>query len=283
MISRRAVLTGGAVVGVGAVGTVGAVRVIGLKRVMTMLGLRDSPDHVPPASGWNVEERTLASAAMGTDVPWLIAVPPRPPVGIIIALHGRGETYRYAFDQIRLHDMAAEAGLDAVVVSVEGGDHQFWHARADGTDADALVIDELLPAVDEIVGVGLPRALLGWSMGAWGALLMGQRATDRLVAVVAASPALWDSFAQAREGAFDDEADFQAHDLFREVDALAPLVVRIDCGAWDDEFVGISKRLAAQLPNPNPGGFTDGNHDTAYWRSLAPAQMATIAAAFAAT
>jgi low temperature requirement protein LtrA len=33
------------------------------------------------------------------------------------------------------------------VVGVDGGDASYWHARADGTDAEAMVLDELLPTL----------------------------------------------------------------------------------------------------------------------------------------
>ena len=54
--------------------------------------------------------------------------------------------------------------------------------------------------------------------------------------------------------------------------------MRIDCGT-DDGFIGQSRRVAASLPVPNQGRFSQGFHDAAYWRSIAPAQIATLAAA----
>jgi len=54
--------------------------------------------------------------------------------------------------------------------------------------------------------------------------------------------------------------------------------VRIDCGN-DDPFLGASKRFAARVPGRVHGRFSAGFHDEAYWRSIAPAQVATIAAA----
>jgi hypothetical protein len=40
--------------------------------------------------------------------------------------------------------------------------------------------------------------------------------------------------------------------------------------------------LASRLPHQNPGSFGEGFHDAAYWRSVAPAQIATIGKALLA-
>jgi hypothetical protein len=55
-------------------------------------------------------------------------------------------------------------------------------------------------------------------------------------------------------------------------------VVRIDCGT-KDPFLPTAKAFAAKLPHANPGGFSFGYHDAPYWRSVAPAQIDTIAGA----
>jgi S-formylglutathione hydrolase FrmB len=132
--------------------------------------------------------------------------------------------------------------------------------------------------VDREIAPGLPRAIMGWSMGGYGALLAAQRHPDVYRAVVASSPALFRSFADAQPGAFDDAADFRRHDVFANRQRLAAMVVRVDCGTHDP-FVGAAKEFARGLVAPNPGGFTNGFHDMRYARSVAPAQIATIARA----
>jgi len=54
------------------------------------------------------------------------------------------------------------------------------------------------------------------------------------------------------------------------------MTVRIDCGT-DDPFHDADVEFAARLPHSNQGTFGSGFHDDAYWRSVAPAQIATIA------
>jgi pimeloyl-ACP methyl ester carboxylesterase len=274
MVTRRRFLTraGGAVLG----GT--AAVLVGADRWWRDGGPGPSPDHRAPVSGRPVVEGTLASVAMGRTVATAVVRPPQPERGVVICLHGRGGDHRQAFDSMFLHDVVAEQEAPLALVAVDGGPTCYWHPRADGTDAMSLVLDELLPEIDRVIGAGLPLAVMGWSMGGYGALLLAERATDRFVAVAAASPALFARYEDATEGAFDGEADFAAHDVFAGRGALAPLTVRIDCGE-SDRFITQSRRFAAGLPGPDHGSFSPGHHDAAYWRSIAPHQIRTIVSA----
>ena len=105
-------------------------------------------------------------------------------------------------------------------------------------------------------------------MGGYGALLAGARlGPQRVAAVVADSPALFRRFADARPGAFDDRADYDAHDVFAMTDRLRGLRVRIACGR-DDPFVPAARALARELPGSEVA-FGAGGHAPAYWRSVA--------------
>ena len=226
MLSRRKLLLSAG--GLAATGAAG-LAIAGPRRVFHELGLLESPDHRVPKSGWPVVEYELFSEAMGRTVSWAMAVPPTPVRGAVICLHGRNGDRRDAFDSIHLHDVVAASEHSLAVVAVDGGAHSYWHPRRDGTDALALVIDELLPEVDRTLGLSPPRAVIGWSMGGYGALLVAERAPDQFVAAVAASPALWQSFDESSNGAFDDAADFESHDVYAGVAALKALDVRVDC------------------------------------------------------
>jgi enterochelin esterase-like enzyme len=276
MVTRRKFLAGS----IGSVGVVGGVGLaaVGPRRVGRKLGLIHSADVHVAASGWPVVERPLTSKAMGRDVRWAIAVPRVPPTGVIICLHGRGGDRSAAFSNMRIHDFVASAGHSFAVVGIDGTDHAYWHRRRDGTDALSLVIDELIPTVDRELGV-LPRAILGWSMGGYGSLLAAERFPALFRAVCAASPALWLTAKESADGAFDSAEDYAAHDVFADTSALRSLRVQVDCGI-DDGFIKAARVFAAKLPNPNVGKFGPGLHDGPYWRSIAPAQIATIASAF---
>ncbi|MCL2781582.1 MAG: alpha/beta hydrolase, partial [Actinomycetia bacterium] len=117
----------------------------------------------------------------------------------------------------------------------------------------------------------------GWSMGGYGALLLGgQLGVRRLAATIAESPALWTQPGDTAPGAFDDPADFEANNVFTRQSQLSGIPVRVDCGT-DDTFYPNARRYADSLSPKPAGGFQAGGHNDAYWRRMAPAQLAWIA------
>ena len=274
MVSRRAVLGG---LGATAVlGTAGVAAAVDEDKLLHRLGLRNSPDHRVPVAYRVVRTETLTSKAMGADVPWSMALPSAPPAGVVVCLHGQAEDQSFAFDKAFIHDVAADLDLDLAIAAIDGGPVSYWHPRDDGTDAMALVLDEFIPLLESRLGKGLPIALLGWSMGGYGALLFAERQPERFAAIAAASPALFSVVEEAFAGAFDSADDFAEFDVRTDVDRLRPVDVRIDCGT-QDWFVDNARSFAAKLPRPNLGRFSRGYHDIAYWRSVAPDQLTTIA------
>jgi len=279
---RQVLLAAGAVVLAGAGVAVAEAGDPRLRRALHGIGLVDSPDHSVPDAHVATASGTLASAHMPRPVAWTIALPAEPVRGIVYCLHGHGNDHRMAFRDVHVPDVVAAAGLPLAVAAVDGGSDSYWHARSGGTDPMTMLLDEFIPLVEARVGASPPRALLGWSMGGYGALLAAERAPDRFAAVVASSPALWTSFVDAPEIAFDGFIEYEQNDVFAKRERLAPLVVRVDCGI-DDPFLDAARAFAARLPHRNPGSFTEGFHDAAYWRSVAPAQVATIGGALVAS
>ncbi len=94
---------------------------------------------------------------------------------------------------------------------------------------------------------------------------------------VAESPAIWHEAGQSVAGAFDDAADFDAHAIFGRQQLLRGIALRIDCGA-SDGFAPVTRDLRASLHPPPAGGIEPGGHDSTYWRSQAPAQLAFVGA-----
>ena len=193
-----------------------------------------------------------------------------------MCLHGRNDDHRFAFDQIHLPDVVAALGPRIAVAAVDGGAASYWHPRVDGTDALGMLLDEFIPMVDTRLGV-VRRALLGWSMGGYGALLAAETAPSRFQAVAASSPALWTSPGATAPGAFDSPSDYHCYDVFSRTEALAGLAVRVDCGTGDP-FFRADSAFAARV-NTVQTNFGPGFHDAAYWRSVAPSQVQMIAAA----
>jgi S-formylglutathione hydrolase FrmB len=222
----------------------------------------------------------VSAARGGVSTNWAIARPPgqtktlRP----VIALHGKGSDAStvMAGGVEQGLAQAVNAGLPPfAVVAVDGGGG-YWHKRASGEDAGAMVLSELIPMLD---GQGLDTsrlAFLGWSMGGYGALLLGGRlGPAHTAAICAVSPALWLSSGAAAPGAFDGPDDFAANSVFG-MPALASIPIRVDCGD-SDPFYGATKQFIAQLPNPPAGGFSPGGHNGEFWSSQLPAELMWMA------
>jgi S-formylglutathione hydrolase FrmB len=183
-----------------------------------------------------------------------------------------------AFDQIDVPEAAALVGLRVIVAGVDGGADSYWHKRVDGTDPLAMLIDEFIPLVRGLVG-DLPQAVMGWSMGGYGALLAAERARSSFVGVAPASAALWLTPGSLAPGAFDGPADFSANDVFTDVDRLSGLVVAVACGIGDP-FYESTMALVAKMDFPHSAVYGEGFHVDAYWRSVAPGQLRAFSRVF---
>jgi len=117
---------------------------------------------------------------------------------------------------------------------------------------------------------------LGWSMGGYGALYLASvLGAARCAVMVAESPAIWHHPWQSVEGAFDDAADFRRHRVFGRQSLLRGIALRIDCGDRDG-FAPVTRDLRASISPTPAGGIEPGGHDSSYWRSQAPAQLAFV-------
>ncbi|MBO0680115.1 alpha/beta hydrolase [Mycolicibacterium sp. S2-37] len=235
----------------------------------------------PPSAAPTFQTGSFVSAARGgVTTNWAIARPPgqtgvlRP----VIALHGKGA------DAAQVMAGGVEQGLaEAVaaglppfaVVAVDGGG-SYWHKRASGEDSGAMVLDELIPMLGPL-GIDTSRVgFLGWSMGGYGALLLGARlGPARTAAICAVSPALWTSAGAAAPGAFDGAEDYAANSVWG-LPEFASIPIRIDCGT-SDPFVSATEQFIAQLPNPPAGGFSPGGHNGEFWSAQLPAEIAWMA------
>ncbi|MCV7346749.1 alpha/beta hydrolase [Mycolicibacterium rhodesiae] len=292
-LSRRAVLRLGAGAVAGAAGAFAAGRALDpstqLARpdvAMTGVGAPLAPPAPlePPAAGaaapTMVTGSFVSAARGGVNTNWAIARPPgqTAPLRPVIALHGKGQDAAgvMAGGVEEGLAQAVAAGLPPfAVVAVDGGG-SYWHQRASGEDSGKMVLDELIPMLSS-QGLDTSRvAFLGWSMGGYGALLLGARlGPARTAAITAVSPALWLSSGAAAPGAFDGPDDFAANTVFG-LPALASIPIRIDCGT-SDPFYSATKQFIAQLPTPPAGGFSPGGHDGSYWSSQLPGEIAWMA------
>jgi pimeloyl-ACP methyl ester carboxylesterase len=246
-----------------------------------MAGMGTPLDPAPTVAAPTFATGSFVSAARGgINTNWAIARPPGQARALrpMIALHGKGGDAAsvMAGGVEQGLAQAVNAGLPPfAVVSVDGGGG-YWHKRESGDDAGAMVLDELIPMLG---GKGLDTsrvAFLGWSMGGYGALLLGARlGPARTAAICAVSPALWMSYGGTAPGAFDSAGDWSNNSVFG-LPALGSIPIRVDCGN-SDPFYSATQRFIAQLPNPPSGGFSPGGHDDAFWSSQLSAELAWMA------
>lgn len=295
-LSRRAVLGLGAGAALGAVGAYGLdillqprtshAAPVSAPTAGTQIPLAPAPnaprDPAPPSAPapTMVTGSFVSAARGGVNTNWAVARPPgqTQPLRPVIALHGKGSDSStvMAGGVEQGLAQAVNAGLPPfAVVAVDGGG-SYWHKRASGEDSGAMVLDELIPMLGNQNLDTSRVAFLGWSMGGYGALLLGGRlGAGHTAAICAVSPALWLSSGAAAPGAFDGPDDFAANSVFG-MPALASIPIRVDCGD-SDPFYAATKQFVAQLPQPPAGGFSPGGHNAEFWSSQLPAELTWMA------
>ncbi|MGH3532494.1 MAG: alpha/beta hydrolase [Mycobacterium sp.] len=282
-LSRRAALR----LGAGAVA--GAAGVLALNAWLDPLELRASPPQAPspfePAAGAAMPTRLsgsfISAARGGVETNWIIARPPGQTAALrpVIALHGKGSNAKGVMDlgvEDGLAELVKAGRAPFAVVSVDGGDNSYWHRRANGEDSGAMVLGELIPML-AAKGLDTSRvAFMGWSMGGYGALLLGSRlGPGRTAGICAVSPALFTSFTGSTRGAFDSYDDWKQNNVLG-LPALESIPLRVDCGT-SDRFCPATRQFVAQLRTPPSGGFSAGGHDVSFWRQQLPGELAWLA------
>lgn len=243
--------------------------------------LHGCPDAaIPPENGDVIVMRGRLPTAHARDVVRYVLVTP----GAVDAEHVRAVAYVLpgrggTADSALLASGLGYAGFLAALVrerpaklmlaAIDAGE-TYFHRRASGEDRLAAVTVDLAKMVREIAKRPLREALIGQSMGGYGALLAAQREPARFRSVAVAGPALFASYAdEARSvgDAFDDAADFARNDVVGNAATLRNVPVMVRCGDRDP-FVPAVRAFAAHCPTADvaivPGCHTDG-----FWRSTA--------------
>lgn len=282
-ITRRRLLWGGTtalVVGGAALAGVELEVLPGKASLYHHLGHDGVDGVVPEVEPGRLDRGSFRSRARGKDVGWAVARPPGLPapdgtLPVVVALHGRGQDHTSAFrrDRLALDRFLADAvahGVPPFAVASIDGEETYWHDRASGDRAQTMVVDELLPLLAD-AGLDTRRiGLVGWSMGGFGALHLGAAlGPDRVAAVSALSPALWHEYDDTAPGAYDDAADFERVTVMGRQAELDGIAVRVDCGKGDP-FYANTRDYVAGFADPPAGGFQLGDHDSGYWRRIAP-------------
>lgn len=277
----------GAAAGIGGWGVLADARIVpGRSVIDDLLGRCDVTGPAPAeAVPGRLVRSSFYSQHRSQSVSYMLAYPPKVAAGaklpVCLVLHGLGEDERAAFDGLNYHRLLAAATAAKVppfvLASIEGGDG-YWHPHEGGDDPLGMLLTDF-PAVLQQHALPIDRfAVLGWSMGGYGALLAATEARDRIVAVAANAPAIFESYDDARAvnpTAFGSAAEWQSYgDLEPRLGKL-PKALRIDCGE-SDSFEPAVARLGRYLPDPGALHIAPGCHDGTFWRSVAAQQLALI-------
>ena len=293
---RRRVLTLGlAPVAVLACAAIGGTELIsrGVLPGRTLLDKLDGACSVPAAPlafappGPSVDG-TFYSAARRRTVGYTIAYPPghRPgdELPLVVTLHAYGGDHAHALAGMSpAQAVALRTGgrplAPMAMVTVDGG-NGYWNPHP-GDDPMAMVIGELVPRCQRL-GLGRPPrriAVMGTSMGGFGALMLTERYPRLFAAVAAVSPAVWTSYPQARRanpGAFASAAAFAGSDVIAHAAALGRRPVRIASGYRDPFHPGV-QMLARALPTGAVPVFGPGCHDGSFFTAQEPPSLAFLA------
>ncbi|MGK5685421.1 alpha/beta hydrolase [Actinoplanes sp. URMC 104] len=213
-----------------------------------------------PAGDERLERRT--SQARGKPVDFYTAVPAGHGDGrglpVCLVLHGASKTAADfpALGFGRFLTDAVRRGSEPFVLAGATGDRLNWRPAPGGDDPQRMVHEEL-PRWCAERGFDVSRtALLGWSMGGYGSLLLAGTYPRSARAVAALSPAV-------RLGG----------EIFQNAERLRGTRVGLWCGRQDG-LVDDVRALAEALPErPVAGSFTDGRHNFGYWSRCLPAAM----------
>jgi S-formylglutathione hydrolase FrmB len=224
------------------------------------------------------------SSARQRRVGYTIAYPPAHGPGdhlsLVVMLHGFGNDHATALfgmtpAQALALQFAGSPLTPMAMVTVDGGDG-YWNPHP-GDDPMAMVVSELIPLCQRQGLGGAPNriAMMGISMGGYGALAITQRNPGLVSAVAAISPAIWTSYAQAHAasaGAFASASDFAAGDVVAHAASLRGIPVRIASGV-DDPFHPGVKDLADALPAGGTCVFAAGCHTDPFFLEQEPPSL----------
>jgi S-formylglutathione hydrolase FrmB len=238
----------------------------------------------PPVVG------SFRSAARRRDIDFAISYPPGYTQGanlpICLALHGYGSNAMAAIgagDYPQFIAGAVGHGAAPFVLAAPDGGTGYWHPHAED-DPLGMLVEEFLPLLGSR-GLRTDRiAVVGWSMGGYGALLCGLTYRDRFRMIVASSPAIFHSYADARHvnaDAYDSPEQWARYDVRARAKEFAGLPVQIAIGAADP-FAPAVRDLRDRLPDRSVVQIATGCHDNRFWVSAAPAQVRAISSALAA-
>jgi S-formylglutathione hydrolase FrmB len=226
--------------------------------------------------GATVQTLTIDSRAVGKRLPTTVVIPAAHPEGrrpLLVFLHGRNSDERSELDDAFFSALGELGSRAPMVAFPYGGDHSYWHDRADGRWG-TYVTREVIPQVVKQFGAdGRRVAIGGISMGGFGAYDIARLNPRRFCAVAGHSPALWRTSGETAPGAFDDAGDFARHDVISSAQANPDAFGRgrlwLDAGD-EDPFRPGDEALTRALGGRVAAHAWPGGHDGGYWNAHWP-------------
>src|SRR6187200_1274511 len=179
---------------------------------LSACGSGSSKQELAPAP--KVTNFALQSKFMGRQLYEVLVAPGGGGEGrpLLVFLHGYGAAPSDTLSPAFLMALRRLGDREPVVLLPEG-DTGWWHDRDEGPWG-SYVLREAIPAALARSGADKDHVAIGGiSMGGFGALDLGRLAPEKFCAVVGHSPAVIEHFSDDTLSAFDDQADFDRHDL----------------------------------------------------------------------
>ena len=204
---------------------------------------------------------------------------------VVIAMHGFRGNHRSAVSGYSPSGAASLANdiHPLAVVTVDGG-QGYWHPHP-GDDPMSMVTRELIPLLNARgLGIGTRQtAVMGTSMGGYGALIFAEHYPATFAAAAAISPAIFETFSWAHyvnPGAYYDASDFASYDAITHASQLSGQPVRVASGD-EDPFHPWVEDFKRALPAPGAVDFSPGGHNGAFFASQTGPSIRFIASHFA--
>jgi S-formylglutathione hydrolase FrmB len=232
----------------------------------------------PRKAGKRVTRERVRSLSRHTEVELVVIRPEdaEPNLPVCVALHGRGEGAGMFVDLGVPKMLSSAVNYQGTppyaIVAVDGGD-QYWVPSEDDAgdesadDPQAMLTEELPGWLEERGLATNPFAVLGISMGGYGAFNYATNFNDPAIAAI--SPALFLSWPEAKDrNVFATEEQWTDTDPLRKVDALAGVPMGVWCGE-SDPFLDATQQLVDRA-KPAIADIGPGDHDEIYWRKVLP-------------
>jgi S-formylglutathione hydrolase FrmB len=238
--------------------------------------------------GAQVATLEIDSKAVGERLPTTVVVPGDRPAGrrpLLVFLHGRSSDNKSELDDAFFSALSGLGSRAPLVAFPYGGDHSYWHDRADG-NWGRYVTREVIPEVVRRFGADPHRVAIGGiSMGGFGAYDIARLNPGRFCAVGGHSPALWRTGGETAPGAFDDADDFARHDVIGAARAnpaeYGDARLWVDAGDEDPFQPGVKALHDALGGRVSAHTTWPGGHEDDYWNAHWPSYARFYARALA--